>query len=149
MESILGDTMELARRRIDELHVRVSLPDGSTRVTVDEAEMQTIFFNLLDNSLHWLEKVPPEEREIVVQIARDSEALRVTFSDSGPGVPESQRDQIFLPYFSAKPDGVGLGLSLAGETAAEYDGGLELIADGPLHGATFLLTLRTRISGDE
>jgi len=149
IERIIGDTFALMEKQIGDLHVRVSLPYGDTRVTVDEAEMQTIFVNLLDNALYWLEKVPPEDREIVVQVRQDPDALRVIFADSGPGVPENLRDQIFLPYFSAKPDGVGLGLSLAGETAAEYDGELDLVADGPLRGANFMVTLRRRIGADE
>jgi C4-dicarboxylate-specific signal transduction histidine kinase len=50
------------------------------------------------------------------------------------------REHIFDPYFSTKPDGVGLGLTIAGEIINEYyAGSLELIESGPLPGATFRL----------
>jgi C4-dicarboxylate-specific signal transduction histidine kinase len=75
--------------------------------------------------------------------------LVVLFSDSGPGVPEDIMDRIFDPYFSTKPDGVGLGLTIAGETAEEYDGSLELVLGGPLPGGTFRVTLRRRLGGTD
>ena len=127
----------------------VSLPTSQTVVTVDEAEMQQIFVNLLDNSLYWLEKIPQNRRKIAVEVSLRPGELRILFSDSGPGVPEDIRDRIFDPYFSTKPDGVGLGLTIAGETAAEYDGALELISGGPLEGATFRVTLRKRLGGGQ
>jgi hypothetical protein len=72
-------------------------------------------------------------------------ALEVIVSDNGPGVPDDIRDKIMEPYFSTRPDGQGLGLALAGELAAEYDGNLDLMADGPLNGATFRVILRRQI----
>jgi hypothetical protein len=69
-----------------------------------------------------------------------SNEVVIMFCDSGPGVSEEDREHIFEPYFSTKPDGVGLGLSIAGEIVAEYDGDLELV-DGPLPGACFRITL--------
>jgi C4-dicarboxylate-specific signal transduction histidine kinase len=72
--------------------------------------------------------------------------VEIVFSDSGPGVEAAFRDAIFDPYFSTKPDGVGLGLTIAGEIVnAYYAGDLELLDSGPLQGATFRITLRTRV----
>jgi signal transduction histidine kinase len=149
IEDALANAFALFGGRIDELHVDVQLPTSQTIVTVDEAEMQQIFVNLLDNSLYWLEKVPRNRRKIVVEVSLRPRELRILFSDSGPGVPEDIRDRIFDPYFSTKPDGVGLGLTIAGETASEYDGALELISGGPLEGATFRVTLRKRLGGGQ
>lgn len=145
---IIKKVFELHKKKIEDLGVEVDLPRDEIRLTVDEAEMQMILWNLLDNALYWLDKVPKSERKIVVRTERAPQELRITFSDSGPGVPEEIQDRIFDPYFSSKPDGVGLGLTIAGETAAEYDGGLELLADGPLPGATFCVILRKRIGNE-
>lgn len=145
IEKIIAATFDLFAKRISDLHVKVSLPEGRTMITVDQAEMQQIFVNLLDNALYWLEKVDEKKREISVRVYAQPGELVVLFSDSGPGVPEDVRERIFDPYFSTKPDGVGLGLTIAGETADEYNGALELIAGAPLRGATFRVTLRKRI----
>jgi len=148
MEQIVADSVGLFRGKIDELGVRITLPDGQTAVTVDPVEVQSIVLNLLDNALYWLEKVPKPQRRITVECSRVGKVVQLIFSDSGPGVPEDVQERIFDPYFTTKPHGVGLGLTIAGESAAQYDGTLELIADGPLDGATFRLRLRHR-TGEE
>ena len=66
--------------------------------------------------------------------------------DSGPGVAEDDREFIFEPYFSTKPDGVGLGLTIVGEIVKDYyDGDLELLDQGELGGARFRATFRRRV----
>lgn len=145
MEKVIGDVFALAHERILELGVAAELPAGETLVTVDPSEMQSLFYNLLENSLYWLEKVDPDERKIRVELVRSPWELQVVFADNGPGVDEAIQRRIFDPYFSTRPDGVGLGLALAGELATEYGGSLELVDNGPLNGATFVVTLRKRI----
>lgn len=149
VEDAVSDACALFSKRIAELHVNVNQPSTRTMVTVDQAEMQQVFVNLLDNALYWLEKVPASRRGIAIEVSQRLGELTILFSDSGPGVPEDIRDRIFDPYFSTKPDGVGLGLTIAGETTAEYDGALELLSGGPLPGATFRATLRKRIGADQ
>jgi C4-dicarboxylate-specific signal transduction histidine kinase len=72
--------------------------------------------------------------------------VEIVFSDSGPGVEAAYRDYIFDPYFCTRSHGVGLGLTIAGEIINEYyAGALELLDSGPLSGATFRITLHTRV----
>lgn len=149
IEDLLQQTFDLHDDLLRKLHVDVSMPQGSHPVTVDPAEMQMIFVNLLENAMYWLEKVPENERQIQVAVSDQNEGIEVIIADSGPGVAPEARDRIFEPYFSMKPEGVGLGLTIAGETAAEYDGGLELLADGPLRGATFRVFLRKRTTSHD
>ena len=93
--------------------------------------------------MYWLEKV--DEKEIVVLVDRTETELSITFSDSGPGIKEEHQQIIFDPYFSTRPDGIGLGLTIVGELISEYDGDFALIDNGPLDGATFKITSRRRI----
>jgi signal transduction histidine kinase len=145
LEQLIRNSFDLFEEKLRELKIAILLPSGETWVTVDPSEMQMIFVNLLDNSLYWLAQVAEHVREIVVQLQATNRVLQVIFSDSGLGIPEEVRERIFDPYFSTKPEGVGLGLTIAGETAAEYDGTLELLATGPLPGATFRVTLQKRL----
>ena len=98
------------------------------------------------NSLYWLRQISKEKRQIVVSVTPTGpDEVEIIFSDSGPGVPTANRDSIFDPYFSTKPDGVGLGLTIAGEIVTEFYGGsLELVDGGPLPGATFRILLHGR-----
>jgi signal transduction histidine kinase len=147
LEEIIGDAFGVFTAEIERLSVKTTLPRTQTLVRVDPAELQEVIINLLQNSLHWIEHVSESRREIAVKVERKTpEHIDILFSDSGPGVAPENREVIFEPYFSTKPDGVGLGLSIAGEIVTDYYGGsLELLERGPLKGANFLITLRRRI----
>lgn len=146
IEDIVSDSVGVLESDIADEGVIVELPDSRTTVTADESELQQVFVNLLKNSLYWLREVPRDQRKIVVSVSRDGDGLHLLFSDSGPGVAEGVREHIFDPYFSTSENGVGLGLSIAGEIVEEYyDGRLSLLDDGPLPGANFRVTLRRRV----
>ena len=134
-------------KEIHDLGIKTKLPQDMNLVRVDPAELQEVLVNLLSNSLHWLRQVPKEKRSIVVQCARPQAGeVQIVFADSGPGVPRENRESIFEPYFTTKPEGVGLGLVIAGEVIRDYyDGSLELLDSGPLGGAVFRIILRKRV----
>jgi hypothetical protein len=143
LERVIADAFSVLDTEIAEVGAQVKLPKTETPVLIDQAEIQEVIINLLQNSLYWLRQVPKDCRQIVVRIRRkDPDQIEILFSDSGPGVKPEFREHIFDPYFSTKPDGVGLGLTIAGEIINEYyAGSLELIESGPLPGATFRIVL--------
>ena len=147
LEQVIADAFAVLETEIVTIGAQVNLPDTSTQVTVDQAEIQEVMVNLLQNSLYWLRQVPQDCRQIIVCVRRNGvDEVEMLFSDSGPGVEAGSRDYIFDPYFSTKPDGVGLGLTIAGEIINEYyAGSLELLDSGPLPGATLRITLHTRV----
>jgi signal transduction histidine kinase len=146
IEDVIKDSVAVLETDFAAIGAEIHLPESHTEVTVDESELQQVFVNLLRNSLYWLREVPKDRRAVEIDVQRDDDGLHIAFSDSGPGVPEEIRDRIFDPYFSTSQDGVGLGLSIAGEILGEfYDGTLALLDSGPLPGAAFLVTLRHRV----
>ena len=147
LEEIIRDAFGVFADDIARLKVKAQLPRTQTLVRVDPAEMQEVIINLLQNSLYWLEQVNETKREIEVSVERKGpDHVDILFSDSGPGVPSENRDLIFEPYFSTKPEGVGLGLSIVGEIVSDYyEGSLELLRTGRLKGANFLVTLKKRV----
>ena len=98
-------------------------------------DIQAIFTNLIDNSLYWLGTMNEGEKHIDIRIeSNKGRLLHVDYRDNGPGMdPEHIASAvIFDPQFSTKPEGMGLGLAIAGEaatrngldlTALEFDGG--------------------------
>lgn len=147
LEEIIRDAFGVFTTEIERLGVKTTMPRTQTLVRVDPAEMQEVIINLLQNSLYWLEQADESKREIAVTVERKTpEHVDILFSDSGPGVPPENRETIFEPYFSTKPEGVGLGLSIVGEIVTDYYGGtLQLLNRGPLKGANFLITLKKRV----
>lgn len=146
IEKAIEDAFSVLETEISEIGAKVQLPKTSTEVLIEPSEIQLIIINLLQNSLYWLIKTPKETRQIIVQLNKlESGGVEIVFSDSGPGVDPDYRDFIFDPYVSLKPDGVGLGLTIAGEIIHEYYGGeLQLIDGGPLDGASFRIIINSR-----
>ncbi|RZK02280.1 MAG: GHKL domain-containing protein, partial [Flavobacterium sp.] len=143
IEEAIANVFSLYKSELEKLNISYTLPLSSNSVRIDDSELQMIVLNLLQNSMHWLEKV--DDRRITVNIERSEPELSIIFSDSGPGIKEEHQQIIFDPYFSTRPDGVGLGLTIVGELVSEYDGDFTLIDNGPLEGATFKITFRKRI----
>lgn len=147
LERVISDAFIVLEKEIERLGIQVDLPLTYTEVTVDQAEIQEVFVNLLNNSIYWLRQVPKDSRFVTVKIDRkQDQELEIIYSDSGPGIEEEYQDMVFDPYFSTKPKGVGLGLTIAGEIVSDYyDGTMSLIDEGPLPGATFRIVLRRRV----
>lgn len=146
LEELVAQSVDVLKSPAQEAHVRVHLPITQTPWIVDKTELQQVFINLLQNSIYWLQTEPKDQREVVIEVEMRNETVEIIFSDSGPGVDEQDRHRIFEPYFSNRPDGIGLGLSIIGEIITDYySGKLELLEDGPLKGATFRVTLSRRV----
>lgn len=147
LEKIIDDAFGVCASQISDLKIVTSLPTGQTLVRVDEAEIQEVVVNLLQNSLYWLQFVDAAHRRIHVSLSRTAQDhVEIIFSDTGPGIPEENRARIFEPYFSTKKDGVGLGLAIVGEIIMDYYGGkLELLDSQGTPGAVFRITLTKRV----
>jgi C4-dicarboxylate-specific signal transduction histidine kinase len=147
LEAIIKDAFGIFSDDISRLNIKIKLPNTQTLVRVDLSEIQEVIINLLQNSIYWLIQVNETKRNIEVQVERKgSDQVDILFSDSGPGIPSENRDKIFEPYFSTKPEGIGLGLSIVGEIVNDYyEGSLQLLENGPLKGANFLISLRKRV----
>ena len=103
-------------------------------------DIQAIFTNLIDNSLYWLRTAKSSEKRIDVVIrAKGRQLAHADYMDTGPGIEPDHiaGGVIFDPEFSTKPDGMGLGLAIAGEAATRN--GLELTALEHERGAWFRL----------
>jgi signal transduction histidine kinase len=97
-----------------------------------------ILANLIDNSIYWIarEKGPGRGGTIHVRMELLRHGFRLLVSDDGPGVMQADRTRIFEPYFTRKPNGMGLGLYIARLVIEPY-GRLTYRDDGDLPGACF------------
>ncbi len=147
IEKIIHDSFDVLGTEIKKLNVKTVLPKTQTLVRVDESEFQEVIINLLQNSLYWLQHVDKDKRSILVSVKRVApDNLQITFADTGPGIQNDIREEIFEPYFSKKPEGIGLGLTIAGEIVSDFYGGkLELLEKQDINGAIFRITLRKRV----
>lgn len=89
-------------------------------INMPEALLMTIFINILDNALYWLEDEGKEEKNITITINSDENYM--VFSDNGPGIYPEEKEKIFEAFFTGKGiEGRGLGLYICRQFLDRYD----------------------------
>ena len=144
VEDVIKNQFMLNSEELSRNSISYTISNTQHKVTIDESELAVVLMNLIQNSIYWLSTIDVERR-IHADVMDEQDGLAIIISDNGPGVKEGTEDNIFAPYYSTKPDGIGLGLAIAGEIMAEYDGELSLVKNSILGGASFKLLFRKRI----
>lgn len=104
----------------------------------DRVQLQQVIMNLVTNALESMRDTPEDARVLSIRAqARHDGKLRCEVRDSGVGVREADRDRVFEPFYSTKPDGLGMGLSIARSILESHAGLLGVRDNGDAAGATF------------
>jgi two-component system sensor kinase FixL len=114
-------------------------PSGADLVMVDRIQIQQVLTNLMRNGIEAMKGSP--RRELRVSIRRSSvDEVTVVVEDSGVGISEEIADQLFKPFITTKPGGMGIGLSIS-KRIVEAHGGQMTVSRSTLGGASFGFTL--------
>ncbi|MBI1841527.1 MAG: HAMP domain-containing histidine kinase [Verrucomicrobia bacterium] len=116
--------------RASESRVRLTViaPQGPVEWTLDGRAVERALTNLIDNAL----KHSPANAEVVVELRRDPDALRLSVVDQGPGIPASERQRIFEPFYRRGSElrretrGVGIGLTLVHHIMEAHGGAVRV-----------------------
>jgi len=115
------------------LHFDSAVPDS---IKCDPEQMRRALTNIIDNATDAMNK--KGTITIRTQFDDPQKKLRIEISDTGPGVPEKDKQKLFLPHFSTKKKGTGLGLAIANQVINEHNGIIEIRDHKPM-GATFII----------
>jgi signal transduction histidine kinase len=130
------------------ISVRTELAADLPRVTGDRLQLQQVLMNLMMNSIDATREMNGT-RELTIQSRRgDDDQVLISVSDTGVGLPPQNVDQIFNAFFTTKPHGTGMGLRIS-RSIVESHGGRLWAAANPPGGATFHLTLPTKVEAHE
>jgi signal transduction histidine kinase len=124
----------------------VRAPRQPIVVKMMRSALGQVIANLLDNSIYWLTRYHGDGKggQITIELAGIPGGFRIRFCDDGPGVEEEDRERIFDPYFTTKPNGMGLGLYVARQVMDRY-GKLTYRDDCKLSGACFDATFEKNV----
>ena len=122
LRPVLQSVVQSAEVAFNEHHASVSSPPSGAPVWVlgDTVALEQLFLNLLLNSAQALSR--GGRAEITVDL--DAPNVRVSVTDTGPGISAENLERMQDPFFSTKPEGNGLGLSIARRIAAAHGGSL-------------------------
>jgi two-component system sensor kinase FixL len=107
---------------------------------VDDIQIQQILVNLVKNGLDAMSAAEQKEGRITIQVKKVGKVVAIEVQDNGSGVSQADRRHLFESFFTTKPKGVGLGLSICKNIAAAHGGNLRY--ESPVEGGSrFTLTL--------
>jgi C4-dicarboxylate-specific signal transduction histidine kinase len=139
IEEVIGLTQREVQRH--EIRLRTELAADLPPVLGDRVQLQQVLLNLVMNGIEAMSPVVDRPRELLIRSARArSDGVLVAVQDSGIGLAPQTLEQIFDAFFSTKPAGMGMGLSI-GRTIIKAHGGQLWAECNPVHGATFQFTL--------
>ena len=146
LTGVIRETLTLVAPEIGRqgIVLETSLAPGLPQVMGDPIQLQQVLLNLLLNAAEAVREVPPERRRLVVRSTleqrEDGPWAVVAVEDAGVGFGEAEAARLFEAFYTTKPGGLGMGLSISRSIIDSHRGRLWATSN-PSHGATFHLAL--------
>lgn len=145
LTEVIRDVLPLVRSEIERHRIllETSVPPDLPPVIGDRIQLQQVLLNLLLNAAEAMREVPPGLRRIVVRATadhRDGLWAIVAVEDAGVGFGETEASRLFEAFYTTKPAGLGMGLSISRSIIESHRGRLWATANAD-HGATFHFAL--------
>ena len=137
-------TLTIGEMRRKRVHLETELDEELPWVLADRVQIQQVLLNLIMNAVDALSTVTDRPRKLAI-LSRQIEhplAVQAVVRDNGIGLDAGNSDRVFDAFFTTKPQGVGLGLSICRTIVAAHGGQLTLLRN-PDHGVSFQFTLPT------
>ena len=148
INTLINDTATLmmthitVKNKVLKLHLEKDLP----LVQGDRIQLQQVLLNLISNSLEAMEG-NDAGRELLIRTSRkDAGTVMVEVRDAGCGISEENMKKLFVHFFTNKPDGLGMGLSISRSIVEAHGGRLNVKNNSGL-GATFYFTIPVNVKG--
>jgi len=120
--------------------VRTQLAEGLPSIQGDRVQLQQVILNLIINAVEAMSSVSDGSRELLISTTKDVGGVLVAVRDSGPGLSPESSERVFDAFYTTKPSGMGMGLSIC-RSIVEAHGGRIWASRGVGPGATFQFTL--------
>ena len=143
-EAISLEQREMLSRQVS---LRTELASALPPVLGDRVQLQQVVINLVMNALEAMAPVSDRPRDMLIRSQRDaSNEVIVAVTDSGMGIDSENAERLFNAFFTTKPTGMGMGLSISRSIIAAHGGRLWASPNAD-HGSTFQFTLPSNSQG--
>jgi PAS domain S-box-containing protein len=143
VNQVLLEVVALTRSETkkNKVAVQTNLSEGLPLVRADRVQLQQVILNLIMNAIEAMSASDAGSRGLLISSAKSaSDDVTVEVQDSGPGFPAASAEQIFQAFYTTKPAGLGMGLSIC-RSIVEAHGGQLRAGPGDPTGAIFTFTL--------
>jgi len=136
IEKLMGDSLQR-----QEIKLTLTVNDPSLSASFDPALIEQVVINLITNSAHALEG--RQDKRIAIKAFPSDSQVILEISDNGKGIPEKDLKEIFVPFFSTRREGSGVGLSLSKQIVSQHGGRIK-VKSIPEQGTSFSVHLRAK-----
>ena len=142
LNEALGEVIVMVRNVIakNRITVNTHFMEKLAPVPGDRVQLQQVVLNLILNAVEAMGSVEVGPRELSISTAQDHTGVLVAVRDSGPGIDPTHLERVFKAFYTTKPSGVGMGLSICRSIIEFHGGRLWADANEP-RGAVFQFTL--------
>ncbi|WP_409192602.1 sensor histidine kinase [Bradyrhizobium sp. RDM4] len=147
----IRDVIELTRGEAmrNGISVQAELADSVPLVEGDRVQLQQVVLNLIINAVQAIGTVANGAKKVLITTAQAApDSVLVEVKDSGPGMGSESFERAFAPFYTTKPDGLGVGLSICRSIIEAHAGRLRVTANLP-RGAIFSFTVPTHPANTE
>ena len=130
VEAVIKGFSEEATEKGISINLEMGALEREGDCFIDKILIAKALFYILENSIEAIAKLPmgKKGRGVKVSLLGDKENLGISISDRGEGIPKKNKDRIFEPFFSTRPDRVGLGLTFAKRVIEEQGGSIQVVS---------------------
>jgi len=139
LERIYGLFREEAEKQ--DITLTISCPDPTIQVMLDERMIEQVLINLVKNAMEAV-KIQ-STKSITLSVAKFRKGVEISVEDTGTGIPRDQMESIFMPFFSTKETGTGVGLSFSQHVMRLHQGFIR-VSSTPGEGSVFQLVFGSR-----
>jgi C4-dicarboxylate-specific signal transduction histidine kinase len=124
LNGMVGETIDLVSVLAHSRGVSLSsaLVGTTLPVKADNIQLQQVVINLIVNAIDAMQLLDKSQRRIAVRTARNGDSAEIEIADSGPGIPAGMLNEVFEPFYTTKPNGMGMGLSIARTIIEAHEG---------------------------
>ena len=125
----------------NQIPIRIQIADDLPLFFGDQIQLEQVLFNIMLNGLEAMEDIQEDKAELQIAAqCTNSNTIEITVQDTGTGLDEQALELIFNPFFTTKPDGLGMGLVICKSIIQAHAGHL-WATQNPGPGSTFHITL--------
>ncbi len=144
VNTLIQDSADLCIADIKQNDIKLTfeLENNLPMIYVDQIQIEQVIINLVRNSIDALLSLPvKQQRQLSIHSCKTLDnAIQVRVKDNGPGLGLDQQQNILMPFFTTKPNGMGMGLSISRSLIEAHEGILHFNSE-PGKGSTFYFTL--------
>ncbi|MFY0253229.1 sensor histidine kinase [Chitinophaga sp. 30R24] len=125
------------------IHFQLEINVDNQEIHADSSQLQMVLINLVKNAMDALEQAPQPHISMKLYL-NNAQQICIEITDNGPGIDRDAMNRIFIPFFTTKKKGSGIGLSLSQQIIQMHGGQLKVISPGVNgNGTTFYILLNT------